>query len=61
MVGTLRGYALVNGFGWYNFFIWVASGFTCWSFPSYDPLTGTLGGTDGEVAFPNISARDLND
>ena len=26
----------------------------------YDPLTGTLGGTDGEVDFSNISARNIN-
>ena len=25
------------------------------------PMNGTLRGTYGEVAFPNISARDIND
>ena len=35
--------------------------FTFWSFYWYAPLNGTLRGTYGEVAFPNISARDIND
>ena len=29
-------------------------------FSWYAPLTGTLGGTAGEVDFPNISASDIN-
>ena len=29
-------------------------------FSWYTPLTGSLGGTSGEVSFPNISARDIN-
>ena len=48
-------------FNWYGFIIWFYSLFTCWSFSWYPPSTGTIGGTSGEVAFTNISARDLND
>ena len=61
MIGTLQGYALANGFDWYAFFIWFLSRFTFWSFSWYAPLTGTLGGTAGGVAFMNIYDMYLND
>ena len=61
MIGTLRSSALVYGqFDWGEILIWVYYWFTCWNFYWHAPLTVTLGGTAGEVAFPNISARDLN-
>ena len=53
---------MVNGpLDWYEFFIWVYYWFTCWIFYWYAPLTVTLIGIYGEVAFTNVSARDLND
>ena len=42
MLGTLTGYAFVNGFYWYSCFIWISCWFTCWSFSCYASLTGTL-------------------
>ena len=59
-MGTLRGYALVNGFDWDAIFIWDIYWFTSWSFSWNTPLTGTLGGTDGGFEFMNIYARFLN-
>ena len=49
IIGTIKGSALLNGYDWDAFFIWVISWFTCWSFSWYAPLTGTLGGTAGGV------------
>ena len=60
MIVNIGGSALVNGFDWDAFFIWVFSWFTCWIFSWYPPLTGTLRGIYGGVAFLNIPARDLN-
>ena len=60
-IDTLRGSASEKGFYWDAFFTWVYYWLTCWSFYWYAPLTGNIGGTAGEVAFPNISTRDLND
>ena len=57
---TLRGSALVNGFDWDAYLIWVISWFTSWSFSWNSPLIGTLRGTAGGIAFLNISARDIN-
>ena len=57
---TTRSYELVNGFDWDDIFIWVLSWFTCCSFYCNAPLTGTLGGTAGGLAFMNISASVLN-
>ena len=34
--------------------------FACWSFSGYASSIGTLGGTAGEVGFPNIYARYIN-
>ena len=60
-IGTIRGYALMNGFDCGVLLIWVPYWFTYWSFFLPTSLTGALGGTAGEFAFLNISARVLND